>query len=97
MSKIYSKWTFHDIVCFDEYYMDRQFQGYMQEDLFVKLFHLMNITLTPVDISSTDSGCQQLFKRLEFFHVNRSCTIEHCEYKTRQIIQNMILSRGLEL
>ena len=40
---------------------------------------------------------RQLFERLEFFHVNKSCKIECCDNKTHQIIQNMILSRGLEL
>ena len=39
----------------------------------------------------------QLFKRLGFFHVNKSCKIECCGNKTHQIIQNMILSQGLEL
>ena len=39
----------------------------------------------------------QLFERPEFFHVNKSCKIECCGNKTHQIIQNMILSWGLEL
>ena len=39
----------------------------------------------------------QLFDRLEFLHVNKSCKIECCRYKMHQIIQDMILSRGLEL
>ena len=39
----------------------------------------------------------QLFERLEFFHVNKPCKIESCSNKTHQIIQNMILSWGLEL
>ena len=39
----------------------------------------------------------QLFERLDSFHVNKSCKIECCGNKTHQIIQNMILSRGLEL
>ena len=30
-------------------------------------------------------------------HVNKSCKIECCDNKTYQIIQNMILSQGLEL
>ena len=37
----------------------------------------------------------QLLERPEFFHVNKSCRIEYCG--NNQIIQNMILSRGLEL
>ena len=39
----------------------------------------------------------QLFERIEFFHVNMSCKIECCGNKTHQIIQNMILSHGLNL
>ena len=39
----------------------------------------------------------QLFERLDFLHVNKSCKIECCGKKTHQIIQNMILSRSLEL
>ena len=39
----------------------------------------------------------QLFKRLEFFHVNKSGKIGWCGNETHQIIQNMILSRGFEL
>ena len=39
----------------------------------------------------------QLFERVEFFHVNKSCKIECCDNKTHQPIQNMILSRSLEL
>ena len=39
----------------------------------------------------------ELFERLEFFHVNKSRKTECCGNKTHQIIQNMILSRGLEL
>ena len=39
----------------------------------------------------------QLFERLEFFHVNKSCKIEFWGHKTHQITQNMILSRNLEL
>ena len=38
----------------------------------------------------------QLFKCLEFFHVNKSCKIELCGDKMHQIIKNMILSQGLE-
>ena len=38
----------------------------------------------------------KLFERLEFFHVNKSCKIGCCDNKTHQIIQNMILSQGLE-
>ena len=38
----------------------------------------------------------QLFERLEFFYINKSCKIECGDDKTHQIIQNMILSRGLE-
>ena len=34
----------------------------------------------------------QLFKHLEYFHVNKSCKIVCCDNKTHQIIQNMILS-----
>ena len=39
----------------------------------------------------------QLFERLEFFYVNKSCKIECCGNKMHQVIQNMILSRALEL
>ena len=39
----------------------------------------------------------ELSERLEFFHVNKSCKIECCDNKTHWIIQNMILSRSLEL
>ena len=39
----------------------------------------------------------QLFEQLEFFHVNKSCKIECCGNKTHQIVQNMILTWGLEL
>ena len=39
----------------------------------------------------------QLFEQLEFFLVNKSCKIECCDKKTHQILENMILSRGLEL
>ena len=39
----------------------------------------------------------QLFERLEFLHVNRSRKTEFCGNRTHQIIQNMILSPGLEL
>ena len=39
----------------------------------------------------------QLFERLDFFHINKSCKIERCGNKIHQIVQNMILSRGLEL
>ena len=39
----------------------------------------------------------QLFERQEFFRVDKSCKIECCGNKTHQILQNMILSRGLEL
>ena len=35
----------------------------------------------------------QLFERLEFFHVNKSCKIECCGNKTHQIVQNMTLSQ----
>ena len=38
----------------------------------------------------------QLFEHLEFFHVNKSCKIECCGNNTHQIIQNMILTPGLE-
>ena len=39
----------------------------------------------------------QLFEHLEFFQVNKSCKIECCGNKPHQIIQNMILSRSVEL
>ena len=39
----------------------------------------------------------QLFERLGFFHLNKSCKIACCGNKTHQIIQNMIPSPGLEL
>ena len=39
----------------------------------------------------------KLFERAEFFHVNKSCKIECCGNETHQIIQNVILSQGLEL
>ena len=39
----------------------------------------------------------QLFEHLEFSYVNKSGKIEHCGNKMHQIIQNMILPRGLEL
>ena len=39
----------------------------------------------------------QLFERLEFFHVNKSCKIKCCGNKTHKIIQSMTLSRGSEL
>ena len=39
----------------------------------------------------------EILERLDFFHVNKSCKIECCGNKTHQIIQNMILSQGLEL
>ena len=39
----------------------------------------------------------QLFKHLEFFHVEKSCKSECCGNKAHQIIQNMTLSWGLEL
>ena len=39
----------------------------------------------------------QLFEHLEFFHANKSCKIECCGNKMHQIVQNMILSQGLEL
>ena len=39
----------------------------------------------------------QSFKCLEFFHVNKSCTIGCCGNKMHQIIENVIQSRGLEL
>ena len=39
----------------------------------------------------------ELLEYPEFFHVNKSCKIEHCSNKTHHIIQNMILSRELEL
>ena len=39
----------------------------------------------------------ELLERADLFHVNKSCKIECCSNKTHQIIQNMILSRGLEL
>ena len=39
----------------------------------------------------------ELFERVEFSHVNKSCKIECCGNKMHQIIQNMILSGGLEL
>ena len=38
-----------------------------------------------------------IIRHLEFFHVKKSCKIECCGNKTHQIIQNVILSRGLEL
>ena len=39
----------------------------------------------------------QLFERLEFFLVSKSCKIECCGNKRHQIIQNMTLPQGLEL
>ena len=39
----------------------------------------------------------ELLEHVDLFHVNKSCKIEFCGNKTHQIIQNMILSRGLEL
>ena len=39
----------------------------------------------------------ELFERLEFFHVNKSCKFECCRNKTQLFIQNIILSQGLEL
>ena len=39
----------------------------------------------------------QLFEQLESFHVNKSCKIECCGNKMHQIVQNMILTWGLEL
>ena len=39
----------------------------------------------------------QLFERVEFFHANKSCKSDCCGNKTRHIVQNMILSQGLEL
>ena len=37
----------------------------------------------------------QLFERLEFSHVNKSCKIECCGYRVHKIVQNMILSTDL--
>ena len=39
----------------------------------------------------------QLFERQEFFYANKSCKIERCGSNLHQIVQNMILSQGLEL
>ena len=39
----------------------------------------------------------QLFERQEFSYANKSCKIECCGNKMPQIVQNMILSQGLEL
>ena len=39
----------------------------------------------------------QLFEQLEFFYVNKSCKIECCGNKMHQIVQNVILTWGLEL
>ena len=39
----------------------------------------------------------QLFEQQEFFHVYKSCKIECCGNKMHQIVQNMILTWGLEL
>ena len=39
----------------------------------------------------------QLLECWEFFHVHKSYKIECCSYKTPKIIQNMILSEGLEI
>ena len=39
----------------------------------------------------------QSFERLEFFHVNKACKNECCGNNSHQIIQNVILSRSLEL
>ena len=50
-----------------------------------------------VTLSPYTQWVPQLFERLEFFHWNKSCKIECCGNKTHQIIQNMILSRGLEV
>ena len=44
-----------------------------------------------------DEIAVQLFKRLEFFHVNKSGKIECCGDKTLQIFQNIMVSQGLEL
>ena len=44
------------------------------------------------ELKSTIQRVPQLFERLEFSHVNKSCKIECCGNKMRQIIQNMILS-----
>ena len=38
----------------------------------------------------------QLFERLEFFHVNKSCKIDRSGDKMHKIIPNMIPSWGLE-
>ena len=39
----------------------------------------------------------ELLEHVDLFHVNKSCNIECCGNKTHQTIQNVILSRGLEL
>ena len=39
----------------------------------------------------------ELLEHIDLFHVNKSCKIECCGNKTHRIIQNMILSHGLEL
>ena len=72
-------------------------------DLAVTLTYAKNVAVATMMTNSQrelSNGVQwvpELLERVDLFHVNKSCKIEHCVNKTHQIIQNMILSRGLEL
>ena len=55
-------------------------------ELFMQNYHDLDIQWVP-----------QLFEQLVFFHVNKSCKIECCGNKMHQIVQNMIMTRGLVL
>ena len=62
-------------------------------------FSVKSQTPSTFELFNANSNIQwvpQLFEHLEFFHVNKSCKIEHCSNKVHQIVQNIILSQGLE-
>ena len=75
---------------------EKSFSGFQRCTHFVRRTYLIR-KITIFCAKKSIQWVPQLFEQLEFFHVNKSGKIECCGNKMHQIIQNVILPRGLEL